>query len=657
MNYLNRLIFTLFFICSLSASNEYKVPDISEDCIDSFMVAPEDIFDLQASPYIDLVTGNDYTEAIKLAINHASNLVTDPNPSGSGVGGIILFPGNTTVEISTSITLRDNITFRASHSKATITISNNFPTNTATMFAIGNKKNLVFENIIFDGASKKTALSTFLDQTIDNISFINCEFQEMLNNNRNAAAISLSNATNVTVKDCLFKTSDFGVRLDKKNHRIRIENNVFENTLTKNPIRILGVRDSVTPSIAAFSSDIWIIGNKIDIGRGDSIIEELSEHLPRDPETGAVDISAVNSPGDPGFDMYDDWREARFAPSAIYLTCGEGNTPVGIPTDNHVNVIIENNIVNGPDYGFFDGGSADLYSLKDIINLKLNNNTSRNSGDLGMSIERSSNVIVSNNTVERNNSSGIAFTDVKNPIIINNIVANNALRRDLIYNNVPYGEILILGTTTNALIEGNQLLCNSSPGDISFPINITEGIDYTRARTSPTSYYGIMIRREGTEDNGGGTSIGNPFATKIGINNYSGQRWGAIFNEVSSTQITENFAATAFPTDEDLPEGSWVGNSNLNNSALGWGVIDRNQDVLAVGITSENTIILGDASGIQVQDIIGIELPDFNVHWTTVSEINVDGNANALKILDDPTGDILNAGARVVALRWKTVTQ
>ena len=307
--------------------------------------------------------------------------------------------------------------------------------------------------------------------------------------------------------------------------------------------------------------------------------------------------------------------------------------------------------------GFFDGGSADLYSIKDAINLNLTNNVSRNSGDLGMSIERSSNAVVSGNTVERNNSSGIAFTDVKNSVITNNIVANNALRRDLIYNNVPYGGILVLGTTTNALIEGNQLYCYSSPGDISFAITITEGIDYTETRTSPTSYYGIMIRKEGTEDNGGSTSVGNPFATKIGINRYSGHRWGSIFNEVPSTQITENLAATAYPTDEDLPEGTWIRNSNLIFSALGFGVIDRNQDKLAIGITSENTITLEDASGIQVQDIIGIELPDFNVHWTTVSEINVGGDPNALKIADDPTGDILNAGARVVTLRWKTVTQ
>ncbi|GGG35505.1 hypothetical protein GCM10011344_40470 [Dokdonia pacifica] len=661
MNYLHRLFFIVFCVCSLSASNEKLQPTIPEDCIDNSIFAPEDIFDLQASPYIDLVTGNDYTAAIELAIAHAQ-LTTiapnsaDANPSGAGAGGIILFPGNKTIEITDAIALNNNITFRASHSKTRIKASDNYSTSNTMFFTTSSIANITFENIIFDGNEEKTAINMFGNNSaIDTISFMNCEFQNMINGGRSAAGISLANVSDVLIKGCTFKNSNFGIRLDKRNRRIKIEDNVFENTLNKNPIRIQGIRDSLFPAIAAYSSDVWITGNKIDVGRADSIIEELS--IPRDPETGAVDISTVNSEDDPDYDTYQEWRDGRFGPSAIYLTCGEGNTPEGIPTDNHINVIIENNFADGPDYGFFDGGSADLYSIKDIINLKVNNNTARNSGDLGISLERSSNVIVSNNTVERNNSSGIAFTDVKNPVITNNIVANNALRRDFIYNNVPYGGILLLGTTTNALIEGNQLFCFSLPGDISFPITITEGIDYTRARTSPTSYYGIMIRKAGTEDDGGSPSVGNPFATKIGINNYSGHRWGAIFNEIPSTQITENLAATSFPTDEDLPEGSWVQNSNLNNSALGWGVIDRNQDKLAIGITSENTITLEDASGIQVQDIIGIELPDFNVHWTTVSEINVGGDPNALKIADDPTGDILDAGARVVALRWKTVTQ
>ena len=656
MNYLNRFIFMLFFVCSLSASNEDKIPNISEDCIDTYAVAPEDIFDLRALPYASLVTGNDYTDAIELAINHASNIVTDPIPSGSGVGGIILFPGNTVVEISHPITMRSNITFRASHSNTTIRIADTYndgSINLSTpMVIINNRENVAFENIIFDGDSRVSGLVNFSTTTVNKISIINCEFQNMVNNSGIASAISLGNANDILIKGSTFKHSNFGILLQRRNRRIRIEDNTFENTLSKNPIRIQGTRDAGEPTIAAFSSDIWITGNKINIGRADSIIEELSVHLPRDPETGAVNIGAVNSEGDPGFDVYEDWRDSRFGPSAIYLTCGEGNTPVGIPTDNHINVIIENNFADGPDYGFFDGGSADLYSVKDIVNLKLHNNTARNSGDLGISVERSSNVIVSNNTVERNNSSGIAFTDVKSPVVTNNIVANNALRRDLIYNNVPYGGILLLGTTTNALIEGNQLFCFSSPGDISFPINITEGTDYTIARTSPTSYYGIMIRREGTEDNGGSTSIGNPFATKIGINNYSGHRWGPIFNEVPSTQITESFAATSFPTDEDLPEGSWVGNSNLNNSAFGWGVIDRNQGVLVGDVTSGNEIILDDVTGIQAQDIIGIELPDFNVHWTTVNDIDIPNNK--IKLTD---AAILDDGARVVALRWKTVTQ
>ncbi|MFT5892604.1 MAG: hypothetical protein ACI9Y7_002716 [Dokdonia sp.] len=93
MNYLPRLLFTLFFICSLGATNENKIPDISENCIDTYIVAPEDIFDLQAAPYFNLVTGNDYTAAINLAIQHANNPASDPNSSGAGAGALFCFQG------------------------------------------------------------------------------------------------------------------------------------------------------------------------------------------------------------------------------------------------------------------------------------------------------------------------------------------------------------------------------------------------------------------------------------------------------------------------------------------------------------------------------------------------------------------------------------
>jgi parallel beta-helix repeat protein len=483
-----------------------------------------------------------------------------------------LFPGNKTVEISAPITVFSNITLRASHSKATIRITVGYNGGTITsstpMIIINNRENIAFENIIFDGDDRVNALVNFSTTTVNHLSIINCEFQNIQNDTRGAAGIALGDATDILIKGCTFRNSNFGIRFEKRNSRIRIEDNTFENTLNKNPIRIQGVRDINNPSLTAYSSDVWITGNKINIGRADSIIEELSMYLPRDPNTGAVNIGAVDSDLDPGNATYEEWRAGRFGPSAIYLTCGADQAPETLPVDNHINVVIENNFAEGPDYGFFDGGSADLYSIKDVVNLKLLNNTGRNSGDLGISVERSFNAIVSNNTIERNNSSGIAFTNVKNAVISNNIVANNALRRDFIYNNVPYGGILLLGTTTNTLIEGNQLYCYPSV-DISFAINITEGVDYTRARTNASSYYGIMIRQEGAEDVGGSTSVGTPSRTKIGINQYSGHRWGPIFNESTSTQITESFTATAYPTDEDVPVGTWVSNSNLIFSSLG----------------------------------------------------------------------------------------
>ena len=77
-------------------------------------------------------------------------------------------------------------------------------------------------------------------------------------------------------------------------------------------------------------------------------------------------------------------------------------------------------------YGFFDGGSADLYALKDISRLRCSNNSSRNSGDLGFAIERCIGAIISSNHAERNNSGQINFfMCAKIRIILNKNTSKN----------------------------------------------------------------------------------------------------------------------------------------------------------------------------------------------------------------------------------------
>ena len=626
----------------------------------------DDIFNLKCPNYQLLVTGNDYTDAINAAILDAKN----------NGGGVILFPGNTIIEITSSISLAasvnndiDNITLRASHSKATVKFTGTVNT-TSQMLYILDKKNISIENISFD-ANERTGGITINDTSGLNI--IGCEFKNFMGrtfgeNYYPSSAISMRNVTDVSVNNCKFKNAEYGINIGKRNTRLKIEDNFFEASLTRNPIYILGNKSTTDRH---FSEYVWILNNHITIKRAPSIIDDHAG-LSRTAAGVVEGLGAIN--GDPGDTNYNEqfytWRWTDKGASAIYITSGntDGNDDLSSYANYHQNVVVDGNIAIGSDYGFFDGGSADLYSLKDIVRLKCTNNVARNSGDLGFAIERCRNAIVSNNTADRNNSFGIGIASTRNSVISSNICDNNALRRDFMYNSTPYGSILVSGASINNIIEGNSIYSYST-SNVSFPT-----LDSYTNRASPTDYYGIIFRAN-YDDTAGASSTSVPLHNKVGLNHYSGLKWGPIYNEALTTQIDESFSATTFPKNQDYPLGTWFRNSNMNNTALGWSVINRVETKLHANWTVGDTYleIKDPTNSIQVGDIIGVMLDDGNVHWSEIDELMPQIDYYKVKLLQFPTINISEDGIldpapsttqtpyndmyRIIVLRWLTVTK
>ncbi len=660
----------MLFICLLTVMN-------------SLQAQPEyDIYDLESLTYQPLVTaGNNYTVAINTAIQDAT----------ANGGGVILFPGNKIVGIDSNIVMENNITFRASHSMTTIKIIDYSSTTSGSQLilmspyvvagqTIEPRENVTFENIIFDGDKLVNGIRGN-SSTHKNINILNCVF---LNTAKNefGSSIYLENATDINIKNCKFIGGNLGIDFTGRNTSIRIEDNTFDKDLDNSAIRIQG-----NQAEAAFSNHVWIRGNEIHVGRSTSIINTIVPSSPsaatleRDPDTGAVTgLSSVNNPNSSSVNYNASFNAWIFGTLkghyAIYIHAqSSADNPTAI-TYYHENIVIENNIAIGPDYGFFDGGSADLYALKDIVRLKCLNNIARNSGDLGFAIVNCASATVSGNTAGRNNSSGIGIFDTRNSVFTGNIIENNGLRRDYMYNSTPYGGILVVGGSSyNNLIEGNHFF-NFAFLDVSLPIEL----EYTE-RDNPTDFYGIVIRPTFI-DSGSGEEVdyqSSPFLNKIGNNHYAGQLWGPIYNLISSTQIIDDFAAITFPKNRDYPLGTWIRNSNLNNSALGWSVVNRVETQLyadwtvpGAGVSPAPIKILDndDTNTVQVGDIIGIMLNGGSIHWSLVNAKTQQIGYYNVELAQYPTENVTEAGVtdpttansdynmdRIVILRWLTVTK
>ncbi|MCH2195598.1 right-handed parallel beta-helix repeat-containing protein [Kordia sp.] len=433
------------------------------------------LIDITSSPFNASADGShDDTKALEAAFAEIQRIG----------GGTIIFPEDAFVCISKSISLPSNVKITAHSGKARIKYYNAQNTETKHLFTGNSVANINISNIVFDTRHQSPSVAAILitgykEKAIENsnITIENCDFKGI--NTKGACAVRIQKTNGLTIKNCCFKDSCIGIGIWKRNSGISLLDNTFSNTITNTAIRIIGNTDT---SKEEYSSDVSIQRNVVKVPAKKSVIGKDGK------AKGRPDSS-----------------------SAIYLTCGDkdytGNS------NFHLNVNISHNHVEGPRLGFFNGGSADLISVKDVKHFQCRHNVSCGSGDLGFAFERCHEGEISHNRAEENNSCGIAVWGSSYLTLVHNKCGSNEQTRDGIYRNHPYGGIRIEYASHNITLENNEFYHLASEAKL-------------------TQQYGIVIKHTNIK----GVKL-YPSAVKVANNMSSDQIHGAIFNEVDDTEI------------------------------------------------------------------------------------------------------------------------
>ncbi|MBC8757192.1 right-handed parallel beta-helix repeat-containing protein [Kordia sp. YSTF-M3] len=442
-----------------------------------------------------------------------NTLITNTSNSG---GGTLIFPSGKVILISAPIQLKSDVCLITSGAKTTLKAididddetdpepqPNGTPdTDMASIFstyggASGTRKNIKISGFDFvlspsgNGNPLDDFTLDFINQAIfindaENITIENCAF----NNLSAFAGIYVQETKNITIKNCVFKNSSGGVNFHGTNENVKIDSNTFEY-LSTHGIHIQGSGDITNNK---YCSNVWITKNRIVIG--------------------AEDVHG------------------------IYLTCGD--TQFAGSSSHHENVVVADNVITGPgSLSNASDGTADLFSLKDIVRLKCYGNTARNSGDLGFAIERCHFGVVSNNTADQNNSCGISIFGSSHMSVTGNVCAHNEQNHDYDpltnsggLGSAPYGGIRVEFDSVHVLLSGNHFF----------------GAGFEAGNTEQGQTYGIVVKEANVEDI---TDINlrtrSPYNIKIGINHYADNKNGDIYNEIESTIISD-LNATVAPT-------------------------------------------------------------------------------------------------------------
>lgn len=433
------------------------------------------LLDITSAPYHISIDGtHDATDALEKALEDIKN---------SG-GGTIQFPENAFICISRTLSLPDNVVMTTERGKARIKYYHSQNIETKHLFFGNAVQNVTFSNIIFDTQHQSPSVGAIVITSYgkvpmenSNILVDNCEFKGM--NKSGCCAIRIQKTKGVTIQNCTFEDSYIGIGLWKRNSEIEVKNNSFSDSMTNTAIRFTGNMDKKNPEFC----------DKVRI------------------ENNSIRIKAVASVIKP--DGKPKGRPDSF--SGIYLTCGDkdytGNS------NFHDSVQLMNNTIIGPKLGFFSGGSADLFSIKDTKNFVCKNNIATGSGDLGFAFERCHQGEISNNTAEENNSCGISVLGSSYLSLTHNKCGSNEQTRDRIYQNHPYGGIRIEYGSHHITIENNEFYQVPTEAQL-------------------TQHYGIVIKstyKKGIKE--------YPSAIKVVNNTSSGQVFGAVFNESDDTEI------------------------------------------------------------------------------------------------------------------------
>ncbi|AXG71325.1 right handed beta helix region [Kordia sp. SMS9] len=438
------------------------------------------LIDITSSPYNASADGtHDDTKALKAAFETIAN----------NGGGTVEFPKNAFVCISEALNLPSNIHITTASGKARIKYYNAANEETKYLF-LGNKiSNVTISNIAFDTQHQSPAVAAILingygKEALENsqISIENCEFKGI--NKKGACAVRVQKTNGITVKNCLFEDSYIGIGLWRRNSTITIHDNIFTDSMLNNAIRLTGTVDTKKPE---YCDDVSIQDNHITVQAKKSVIQANGKPKGR-PDSA----------------------------SGIYLTCGDKDYKASLhggKSNFHCDVRIVQNRIEGPRLGFFNGGSADLFAIKDTKNFLCTKNVAIGSGDLGFAFERCHHGEVSHNTAEENNSCGIGFAGSTAIHVLHNKCGSNEQTRDGIYQNTPYGGIRIEYGSRDIFVENNVFY-------------------HLPSLPKVTQQYGVVIKY--TYKN----KIKHyPSNIKVGNNQSSDQVFGAVFNEADDTQF------------------------------------------------------------------------------------------------------------------------
>jgi hypothetical protein len=435
------------------------------------------LIDITASPFHASADGtHDDTKALE----DAFQAITENG------GGTIQLPQNALLCISRSINLPSNVHITSKRGTACIKYYNPLNEETKQFFLGIDVTNVSFSFIVFDAQHQSPSVAAVLinsygKEPISNsgITIENCEFLGV--NKKGACAIRIQKTENIHISGCLFEDTYIGVGLWRRNNNIEIAGNRFLLDLANNAIRLTGNTKKKNPE---YCDSVDIRFNSIKMMAKKSVIQKDGKPKGR-PDSA----------------------------SAIYLTCGDKDYTG--KSNFHTNVTIDMNHAEGPRLGFFNGGSADLFAIKDVKHFQCRHNTAIGSGDLGFAFERCHHGEVIHNRAEENNSCGIGFAGSSKINVLHNYCGSNEQTRDGIYQNRPYGGIRIEYGSSEITLEHNEFY-------------------HIATLPKQTQQYGIVIKhtyKKGIRE--------YPSRITVLQNKSSDQLFGAVFNEeaIKDTRI------------------------------------------------------------------------------------------------------------------------
>jgi len=415
---------------------------------------------------------------------------------------------------------------------------------------------------------------------------------------RNTGISIGTSPTNILIDECTIYNCTYGIYINIGNN-IQISNcNIYDNT---------------TDGIALYgSTEVTINDNLLHnngrLGVNCSPRDAIrSKHI-----TQIENIVFSNGHGGLHCESSDD---VLIKKNHCYLNCDAkdadfkyGGIIMGINTSGEV---IENVVTNNAYSGIAVASGNNNYSVLISKNIVSDTTTADFTGSgINLSMDANSNtqLIITDNKSYNNTYDGIHLYMADDAFISNNYVGGNG----------KHG--IFIGTNSNDCI-------------------ISKNYVFDNSKKSPGSFYGIYLDRAfrcHVEDN---TIKGDEHKAQIGydqahsilMRNNIADGTSLAFLEITTTLATNagvninnswNYASTT-PTSLIWAEGAFVQDSSASaEDNLGWRCINRQDtEIKARGNANDVNLDIDSTAEISAGDIVGIELDNDKIHWTSITNI------------------------------------